>query len=55
MYCWATIVMHNIKEGRIPLIIDGFDELLNEDIDKANAAGDKNKGQDNASDYSRFA
>lgn len=40
-----TIVMHNIIEGRIPLIIDGFDELLNEDIDKANAAGDKNKGK----------
>ena len=40
-----TIVMHNIKEGRIPLIIDGFDELLNEDIDKANTVGDKNKGK----------
>lgn len=34
-----TIVMHNIKEGRIPLIIDGFDELLNEDLDKGISTG----------------
>ena len=40
-----TIVMHNIKEGRIPLIIDGFDELLNEDLDKGSSNNDKKKGQ----------
>ena len=27
------IVIYNIKKGRIPLIIDGFDELLSKDID----------------------
>lgn len=27
------IVIYNIKNGRIPLIIDGFDELLSKDID----------------------
>lgn len=27
------IVIYNIKQGRIPLIIDGFDELLSKDID----------------------
>ena len=27
------IVIHNIKRGRIPLIIDGFDELLSKDLD----------------------
>lgn len=40
-----TIVMHNIKEGRIPLIIDGFDELLNEDLDHGNSKSEKNKGK----------
>lgn len=40
-----SIVMHNIKEGRIPLIIDGFDELLNEDLDKGRSAGDNNRGK----------
>lgn len=40
-----TIVMHNIKEGRIPLIIDGFDELLNEDLDNGASSADKNKGK----------
>lgn len=28
------IVIYNIKKGRIPLIIDGFDELLSKDLDK---------------------
>ena len=27
------VVIHNIKAGRIPLIIDGFDELLSRDMD----------------------
>lgn len=27
------VVIHNIKKGRIPLIIDGFDELLSKDLD----------------------
>lgn len=27
------IVIYNIKQGRIPLIIDGFDELLSKDLD----------------------
>ena len=27
------LVVYNIKKGRIPLIIDGFDELLSKDID----------------------
>ena len=40
-----TIVMHNIKEGRIPLIIDGFDEFLNEDLDNGTSKIDKNKGK----------
>lgn len=39
------IVMHNIKEGRIPLIIDGFDELLNEDLDHGISKSDRNRGQ----------
>ena len=29
--------MYNIKKGRIPLIIDGFDELLSKDIDPGRA------------------
>ena len=28
-----NIVIHNIRQGRIPLIIDGFDELLSADLD----------------------
>lgn len=28
-----NLVIYNIKKGRIPLIIDGFDELLTKDID----------------------
>ncbi len=28
------LVVYNIKKGRIPLIIDGFDELLSKDIDQ---------------------
>lgn len=35
------IVIYNIKNGRIPLIIDGFDELLSKDIDPG-----KNNQQD---------
>lgn len=27
------VVLHNIRQGRIPLIIDGFDELLSADLD----------------------
>lgn len=30
----ADIVVHEIKQGRIPLIIDGFDELLSKDLTK---------------------
>lgn len=30
----SEIVIQNIKNGRIPLIIDGFDELLSKDLDK---------------------
>lgn len=40
-----TIVRYNINEGRIPLIIDGFDELLHEDLDKGCSQGDINRGQ----------
>jgi hypothetical protein len=29
----TDLVMNNIKNGRIPLIIDGFDELLSKDLD----------------------
>ncbi len=29
----AKVVIQNIKEGRIPLILDGFDELLSRDLD----------------------
>lgn len=29
----TDIVIHEIKHGRIPLIIDGFDELLSKDVD----------------------
>lgn len=30
----SDIVIHEIKQGRIPLIIDGFDELLSKDLSK---------------------
>ena len=30
----SDIVIKNIKNGRIPLIIDGFDELLSKDLDR---------------------
>lgn len=38
------LVIHNIKAGRIPLIIDGFDELLSEDLDRGNVAKASRKG-----------
>ena len=31
------LVIYNIRKGRIPLIIDGFDELLSKDIDSGKA------------------
>lgn len=31
------LVIYNIRKGRIPLIIDGFDELLSKDIDPGSA------------------
>lgn len=34
------LVIHNIRNGRIPLIIDGFDELLSADIDNGNMEAD---------------
>ena len=34
------IVLHNIKQGRIPLIIDGFDELLSADLDDGGVNAD---------------
>ena len=39
------IVEYNISQGRIPLIIDGFDELLSEDLDSGNAKRAKRKGE----------
>ena len=39
------IVNHNIKKGRIPLIIDGFDELLSEDLDTGNVNKARRKGE----------
>lgn len=33
------IVIKNIKSGRIPLIIDGFDELLSKDLDSGKESG----------------
>ena len=33
------LVVYNIKKGRIPLIIDGFDELLSKDIDSGSDEG----------------
>lgn len=39
------IVRYNIMQGRIPLIIDGFDELLSEDLDKGNASKARRKGE----------
>ena len=34
------VVLHNIRQGRIPLIIDGFDELLSADLDNGGAVAD---------------
>lgn len=34
-----SLVVYNIKNGRIPLIIDGFDELLSKDIDSGGEEG----------------
>lgn len=39
------IVNLNIKNGRIPLIIDGFDELLSEDLDMGNINKAKRRGE----------
>lgn len=39
------IVMRNIENGRIPLIIDGFDELLSEDLDRGQLERARNKGK----------
>lgn len=39
------IVDYNIKKGRIPLIIDGFDELLSEDLDTGNVLRAKRRGE----------
>ena len=33
------LVVYNIRKGRIPLIIDGFDELLSKDIDSGSDEG----------------
>ena len=38
------LVIHYIKSGRIPLIIDGFDELLSEDLDKGDLSRASKKG-----------
>lgn len=38
------IVYRNIRNGRIPLILDGFDELLSEDLDKGNISKATRKG-----------
>ena len=40
-----NIVLYNIKQGRIPLIIDGFDELLSEDLDKGDSTKANKKGE----------
>lgn len=34
------VVLHNIRQGRIPLIIDGFDELLSADLDNGGVSAD---------------
>lgn len=39
------IVDYNISQGRIPLIIDGFDELLSEDLDSGNTNRARKKGE----------
>lgn len=39
------IVDYNISQGRIPLIIDGFDELLSEDLDSGNTKNARKKGE----------
>lgn len=36
----ANVVIHNIQKGRIPLILDGFDELLSKDLDNGNSNPD---------------
>lgn len=36
----STIVVQNIKNGRIPLIIDGFDELLSKEMDNGASEAD---------------
>lgn len=38
------LVIHYIKSGRIPLIIDGFDELLSEDLDRGDLSRANKKG-----------
>lgn len=39
------IVNFNIRNGRIPLIVDGFDELLSEDLDMGNTQKAKRRGE----------
>lgn len=39
----SDLVIYNIKKGRIPLIIDGFDELLSRDIDTGEEETNKNR------------
>lgn len=39
------IVSYNIEQGRIPLIIDGFDELISEDLDTGNTKKGRRKGE----------
>ena len=39
------IVNHNIRKGRIPLILDGFDELLSEDLDLGYVDKAKRRGE----------
>ncbi len=39
----SDLVIHNIKKGRIPLILDGFDELLSRDIDTGEEETNQNK------------
>ena len=36
----ANVVIHNIQKGRIPLILDGFDELLSKDLDNGSSNPD---------------
>lgn len=39
----SELVIYNIRKGRIPLIIDGFDELLSRDIDTGAEETNKNR------------